>query len=191
MPTDVIQIGSFTISKVVFDAFIIILSVVTGGLITYLTTRAIENQKWIQQKKDKQQEQYREAIALALEWIAPIDNALIHIQSISAAFIGNRITRGEFQKQWPHLLNELSRLDRAMPARLKVLLPQNFYDGLGIVNDIDDLYFYLLNTLEETPITDGAFAEMVKHATDQIIAIKKSSEDYKSMLINEYKNSYH
>lgn len=191
MPTDVVQIGSFIISKVVFDAFIIILSVVSGGLVTYFTTRAIENQKWIQQKKDKQQEQYREAIALALEWIAPIDNALIHVQSLSAAYMNNRIIRGEFQKRWPRLLNELGALDRAMPARLKVLLPQKFYEGFDIVNDIDDLYFYLLRTLEETPISDGAFAEMVKNATDQIIFIKKSSENYKSMLINEYKNSYH
>jgi hypothetical protein len=114
MSSDFVQIGSFTVSKVVFDAFIIILSVVTGGIITYLTTRAIENQKWLQQKKDRQQEQYREALALALDWIAPIDTALVRIQSLSGALIGNRITRGEFQERWPDLLNELGHLDRAM-----------------------------------------------------------------------------
>lgn len=190
MPSDIVQIGSFTVSKVVFDAFIILLSVVTGGLITYLTTRAIENQKWRQQKKDRQQEQYREAIALTLEWIAPVDTALVHIQSLTGAFIGNRITRGEFQKRWPDLLNELGRMDRAMPARLKVLLPKKFYDGFDITNSIDDLYYYLLYTQQESRKSDEAFAELVKHATEQILAIKKSSEDYKNMLIDEYRNSY-
>jgi hypothetical protein len=77
-----------------------------------------------------------------------------------------------------------------MPARLKVLLPRKFYEGFNIINDIDDLYFYLLNALEKTPISNEAFAELVKHASNQILDIKKSSEDYKNMLIDEYKNSY-
>ncbi|MFZ5902254.1 MAG: hypothetical protein ACOYZ8_01705 [Chloroflexota bacterium] len=190
MSPDFVQIGSFTVTKVVFDAFIIILSVITGGLITYLTTRAIENQKWKQQKKDRQQEQYREAIALALDWIAPIDTALVRIQSLSAAMIGHRITRDEFQKRWPDLLNELGRLDRAMPARLKVLLPKKFYDGFSIINDIDELYYYLLLTPQKTPKSGENLAELVKQASDQILAIKESSEAYKNMLIDEYKNSY-
>jgi hypothetical protein len=190
MDPNFVQIGSLTVSKVVFDSLIIILSVVTGGLITYLTTRAVETQKWKQQKKDRQQEQYREALALALDWIAPIDSALVRIQSLTGALISNRISSGEFQKRWPDLLNELGRLDRAMPARLKVLLPENIYDGQHIVNDIEDLYYYLLYSQPESQKSKDAFAELFKHATDQILDIRKSSEDYKSMLIDEYKSSF-
>ena len=79
MPDDVVQIGPIIISKVVFDVLTIIFSVVVGGLITYLTTRKVEIQKWEQQKKDKRQEQYREAIAKALDWIAPMESALIQV----------------------------------------------------------------------------------------------------------------
>ena len=190
MDPDFVQIGSLTVSKVVFDSFIIILSVVIGGLITYLTTRAVETQKWKQQKKDRQQDLYREALALALDWIAPIDSALVRIQSLTGALISNRISGGEFQQRWPDLLNELSRLDRAMPARLKVLLPENFYDGQHIVNDIDDLYYYLLYNQPESQKSQDAYAALFKHATDQILDIKKSSEDYKNMLIDEYKSTY-
>lgn len=48
MPPDVVQIGPFIISKVVFYTAVPLISVVMGGLITYLTTRAIENKKWEQ-----------------------------------------------------------------------------------------------------------------------------------------------
>jgi hypothetical protein len=190
MPTDFVQIGSITISRVVFDVFTIILSVITGGLVTYLTTRAIENQKWKQQKKDKQQEQYREALALALDWIAPIDTALIRVESLSSAFIWNRITEAEFRQRWPDLLNDLSRLDRAMPAKLKVLLPENIYSGLKIVNSIDELYTHLLLTEHRAQISGDAFVERIKNARDQIVVIKKLSEDYKNLLVDEYKNTY-
>jgi hypothetical protein len=190
MSNDFIQIGSIIISKVVFDAFTIILSVVIGGLITYFTTRTIENQKWEQQKKDKQKEHYREALALTLDWIAPIDTALIHIESLSSAFIWHRVTRDEFQERWPHLLNDLSRLDREIPARLKILLPLDVYDGLKIVNNIEELYTYLLSTEPPTQKSDDSLIERLKNASDQIVVIKQLSKDYKNMLIKEYKNTY-
>jgi hypothetical protein len=73
---------------------------------------------------------------------------------------------------------------------LKVLLPENFYDGFDIINSVDDLYFYLLSTQQQARKSDEAFAELVKNASDQILDIKKSSEDYKNMLIDAYKKSY-
>lgn len=190
MSNDFVQIGSFAVSKVVFDVFTIIFSVIIGGLITYLTTRAIENQKWEQQKKDKQQEHYRDALALALDWIAPIDTSLIRIESLSSAFIWHRITRDKFQEQWPHLLSDLSSLDRTIPAKLKVLLPIDVYDGLKIVNSIDELYTFLLFTEQPVQKSDDNLMERLKNASAQIDAIKKLSEDYKNMLIEEYKNTY-
>ena len=190
MPNDFVQIGPIMVSKVVFDVFTVIFSVIIGGLVTYFTTRAIETQKWEQQKKDKQKEHYREALALALDWIVPIDTALIHIESLSSAFIWKRVTRDDFQERWPHLLGNLSSLDRAIPAKLKVLLPTEVYDGLKIVNSIDELYTYLLSTEPPVQKSNDALVERLKIASDQIVTIKKLSEDYKNILIKEYKNTY-
>jgi len=147
MPNDVVQIGPIIISKAVFDALIIIFSVIVGGLITYLTTRTIESQKWEQQKKDKRQEQYREALAMALDWIAPIESALTQIESISSSYVWNHISREEFQKRWPNLLSKLGILEKAIPARLQVLLPSAAYNGLQIVRQIEELYYMVDKTL--------------------------------------------
>ena len=190
MPTDFVQIGSFTVSKTVFDVFTIILSVITGGLVTYFTTQAVEKQKWKQQKKDRQQEQYREALAFALDWLAPIETALIHIESLSSAFIMCRITQSDFQTRWPNLLSELSRIDRAIPAKLKVLLPENTYDGMDIVYKINELYSFLLSTEPSEQRNDNTLLERMQNTVEQITAIKKSFENYKNSLIDEYKKTY-
>src|SRR5258708_37454425 len=73
MPPDVVQIGPFIISKVVFDVLVPLLSALfgtlIGGLVTYFAARAIENQKWQQQKENKLKKESREAPAIKLEWL--------------------------------------------------------------------------------------------------------------------------
>ena len=76
MPPEFVQIGPIVISKVVLDVLAPLFGTVIGGFITYFTTRATENRKWKQQKEDQLPEQRREAIALSLEWITPIDLVL-------------------------------------------------------------------------------------------------------------------
>ena len=191
MPDDVVQIGPVIISKVVFDVLTIIFSVVVGGLITYLTTRRIEIQKWEQQKKDKRQEQYRESLAMALDWVAPIESALIHVQSLSSSYIWKDISRGEFQKRWPDLLSKLSSIDKAIPARLQVLLPPAAYDGLNIVQEIDELYHYLL--FSDSPAEQVDFqsvSERINGASDRIVSIRKMFSDYKKLLKDEYESTF-
>jgi hypothetical protein len=138
MQTDIVKIGPLEISRVVFDIFIPLISVVIGGLITYLTTRALESRKWKQEKKDKLQEKRREALALALEWLAPIEAAWIRASSVASAFIRGDISEEEFRKRWPDLLSELVKRD--LPASLNVLLPPEAHKrGLLILRQLDDL----------------------------------------------------
>lgn len=190
MTNDVVQFGSFVVSKIVFDFLIVIISIITGGLITYATTRTIENQRWKQQKKDKLLDAYREALSLALDWIGPLDNALIRIESLSSALIWKRVTRDEFEQRWPNLLNNLSNIDRNIPPRLKILLPSDAYDGLQIVHQIDDLYTYLLASKPPGENSENDLFERLNKAGARIVEIRKLTDDYKKMLIEEYKNSY-
>jgi hypothetical protein len=191
MPNDVVQIGPIIISKVVFDVLTIIFSVIVGGLITYLTTRAIEIQKWEQQKKDKKQEQYRGALAMALDWIAPIESALTQIESISTSYIWKHISREEFQKRWPDLLSKLSTLEKAIPARLQVLLPFATYNGLQIVKQIEELYYYLLHSeLPPEQVNIDSVRERIYGASDRIMSINKMASEYKKLLIDEYESTF-
>lgn len=66
MQTDGTKIGPIELSRII-DTLLPLIGVVIGGLITYLTTRALESRKWQQEKKDKLRERQREALALALD----------------------------------------------------------------------------------------------------------------------------
>jgi hypothetical protein len=191
MPNEVVQIGPIIISKVVFDALIIIFSVIVGGMVTYLTTRFIEVQKWEQQKKDKRQEQYREALGMALDWLAPIESVLTRIESISSSYIANVISKEDFQKRWPDLLSKLAMLEKAIPARLQFLLPSSIFSGLQIVRQIDELYYYLLNSdLPAEQRNIDSIRERLFGASDRIISINKTASEYKKLLIDEYESTF-
>jgi hypothetical protein len=51
MTPDTVQFGPFVISKVVLDVLAPLVGTVIGGLLTFFSTRAVENRKWEQQKK--------------------------------------------------------------------------------------------------------------------------------------------
>ncbi len=182
----------------VVQVLIVLVSVITGGLITYLTTRSIENQKWKQQKIDKQQDRYREALELALKWIEPIDFALSRIKSLSSAFINGRVTAGELRKQWPNLLRDLSMINRTIPARLKVLLPSTlFQPGFLLIEKIDDLYIYLTlysdthQRLDLEPLSEPpSLVEKLNVVSRHLEEIRKLTDYHQVLLIEEYKNTY-
>ena len=83
-------------SKSILDALLVLASVIIGGMITYLTTRSLENKRWKQQKTDKLQELRREALGLALEWIPPIEIALSQATMTSSGFLQKQVSEGMY-----------------------------------------------------------------------------------------------
>ena len=142
MSPDTVQIGSLVISKTLFDILVPLVSgligTITGGFITYLTTRAIEGRKWQREKEEKLKEQKREAISVALEWIAPLDQSLTQASIASSAFQQGDIDQEKFLKDYPYVISSLTTLDP--PARLRVMLPENSYAmSLEVIRGIDEL----------------------------------------------------
>jgi hypothetical protein len=189
MPPDFVQIGPFIISRVVFDTAVPLVSVVIGGLITYLTTRAIENRKWEQQKKDKLQEQRREAIGLALEWIAPIESAVTRASLLTSSFIKKTISEDEFRSRWPDLISVLARKD--IPVRLSVLLPPNTYErGIQITMQLEELQAF---SLISEPIGKTTVEEWTKRfdsVTHCIASMQQTLTALNHELTEEYKRTF-
>jgi hypothetical protein len=135
MPQDLIQIGSFIISKSVLDFLSPLFGTLIGGLITYLSIRASENRKRAQEKKDKIQEQQREALKIALQWLDPIHNVLVDVGLRSNPIGKKEIDMGD---NWPDLIQKLKKFD--IPRYLLVLLPQDPYKrSFELINRINDL----------------------------------------------------
>ena len=101
-----------------------LLGVIVGGIITFLTTWTIENQKWKQQKKDKYLQDRREALGMAMDWIDPIDQAINHAISLSSPF-GGKLE--EWRQYWPNLQGEIAKID--LRPRHRVLLHEDIYAG--------------------------------------------------------------
>ncbi|GEM_PF-6001964 len=80
---DSVQIGSLVISRAVFDVLSPLIGVIIGGLVTYFTTRAVEDRKWKREIRYEKQKELREGIAVALEWINPLHNALTRASLMS------------------------------------------------------------------------------------------------------------
>ena len=144
MNPETVQIGSLVISKSVFDALMVMSGVVVGGLMTYLTTRSIENKRWEAQKQDRLQEHRRQALGLALEWIPPIELAVENAAMIASDYLDNQTSETEFVKKWPNLLHELAKRD--LPMRLNVLVPISIQQQTdAIVDEVRFLQSYTLS----------------------------------------------
>jgi len=189
MPPDAIQIGPFIISKPAFDVLATLVSVITGGLITYLTTRSMENKKWEQQKKDKLQEQRREAIGLALEWLAPIDEALMRGSAAARAFMHKSIDRDTLVKGWPELSITLARKD--IPARLQVLLSPSTYRLISeIIEQLANLQFTSLRSDPEKVESAEEWIEKARTIDSQALHIRNLEDTLRKELIEEYKKTF-
>ena len=148
-----------------------LLGVIVGGLITYLTTQALETRKWKQQKRDTYLADYRDALKLALDWIDPINRAIDRATQIVLVYEkrvyvpesdpnGLRGDAAGPMKYWPDLAKELSTLDLRLASR--ALLPpgiiqgQNaIVDGLAELGDLAqhlaDLRDYIANPRRHAP----------------------------------------
>jgi hypothetical protein len=192
MPSETIQIGPLLISRVVFDVIATLLSVIVGGFITYLTTSTLESKKWKQEKKDKFQEQRRDAIGLALEWVDPIKIAVMQASALAMLFINNNIDFEELMREWPDSLHNIAHIN--IPARLRILVPSN------IVEHANEINFLLLNqkivTSQANPslVKPGEdFADYIRNlqtANDQMQNIKKLVDMIQAELVAEYEKTF-
>jgi hypothetical protein len=189
MQSDTVQIGSLVISKSVFDAFIVLASVIVGGLVTYFTTRALENKRWAQQKADRLQDHRREALSLALDWIPPIEIALSRATSLASGYLQGHITEDHLYNHWPNLLSQLAKKD--LPMRLNVLLPPSIQRRVNeIIRQLEQLQTFALRSKPATKTAKvewknqfGAFTQLAHALTDNFDALNHE-------LLTEHANSY-
>ena|SRR5258707_4268073 len=126
MPPDVVQIGPLVISKTVIDVLAALIGTLIGGFIAYLSTRAIEDRRWKQQKQDKLQDQRREALALMLEWLEPIGMSLSKAIDLVELYERRNLDKDALDEAWPDLLSVLAT--KAIPIHLKIVIPTELYN---------------------------------------------------------------
>jgi hypothetical protein len=117
------------ISKAVFNVIAPLISglvgTLTGGLITFLVTNSIENRKWRRETEYKLKEEKREAFAVALEWIAPLQQSLTKASLVRSAYQFGRIDQERFLERYPDVIPSLTKLDP--PARFRAVLAKDAY----------------------------------------------------------------
>jgi len=189
MQPEVVQIGPYVVSKIVFEAFALLTSVVIGGLITYLTTRTIENRKWAEHKRDKRQEQRREALAQALEWIPPIHIALTKAQLKVSRFHKKEISRNELIRQWPNLLSELAKKD--LPMRLSVLLPRTVNQRVDqILEQLQNLQSFALHSSDTVKPNKDEWIATFNVFVDRNSALQENLNALRRELTSEYERTF-
>lgn len=177
MPPDTVQIGSLVISKSLIDVLLPLLGTLIGGLISYLATTAAEDRKYRREKKDRLQEQQREALALALEWIEPIGNALTRATSVSRSLQMHLIDENQFLHDYPDLIASLANMDP--PARLRVFLPKDAYPTVNeIVSELD--------TIKAKALSHGTLMECIELGAD--LSVKLGN--LKNYLEDEYRKTF-
>jgi hypothetical protein len=135
---ELVRIGPIVISTVAFNALVALLATLIGGLLTYLATALAEHRRWKREKRDRFSGEQREAIALALEWIEPLESAVIWASALAGAALRGNHNQEAVHEQWPHVLTDLKTRD--LPARLRAVLPDAVYQGaFDIVRQLDGL----------------------------------------------------
>lgn len=115
-----------------------LLGVVVGGLISSLTSRSLERQRWRHDRQERLAALRREALAATLEWIEPMRNAEIRASSLVRAALGGDFEHERFFKEFPYLLGDLIKMD--LPADQRAVLPDDVYvRGHRIVRKLDEL----------------------------------------------------
>ncbi len=191
MPPDVVQIGPFIISKVVFDVLVPLLSALfgtlIGGLVTYLAARAIENQKWQQQKENKLKEDSREALAIMLEWLDPIGLSLQKASRLVFKFQWTNDDHDLLSDKWPNLLNELAARD--VPIRLQVLIPPELYErAFKIHQGLEELKDYAL--FSPQPESQQETMQNIKKSLEQVENLQQILSKFRADLIEAHNKTY-
>ena len=180
MPPDTVQIGSLVISKSLLNVVFPLIGTLIGAFITYLTTTAVENRKWQREKKDKLQEQKRDAFADALEWITPTNNALISACGLVFAYLRHDINEDQFLGDFPDLLRSLP-IDP--PAHLQIFLGDAYPQSMEIVRGLRDLRVMALRRREIT-------LEAIQQCSQLISDLEAKSDNLRSYLREEYLKTF-
>ena len=189
MHPDTVQIGSFVLSKSVFDGLLVMFGVITGGLITYLTTRSNENRRWATQKLDRLQEHRREAFALALEWLPPIELAVEKAAMLASGYLQDEITDNEMSKRWPNILHELAKRD--LPMRLNVLLPTSIQQRSdALIDEIIYLQSYALYLKPARKADQAEWTKQFQAFNDRLSEVRTRFSDLKQELKSEYNKTF-
>ena len=184
MPPDTVQIGSMVISNSLLNIIFPLASgwigVLIGGLITYLTTMAVENRRWQREKKDKLQQERRDAFACAREWMVPTSNAVISAHSLVSAYSRNDINEGQFLSDFPDLLWSLPT---DPPAHLEVFLGDSYRQLMEITRGLRDLKVMALRT-------HGTSLEAIQQCSQLLDDLQAKSDNLKRYLGEEHLKTF-
>jgi len=176
-----VQIGPLVISKSLINVLIpligTLIGTLIGGLISYLAITAAEDRKYRREKKDKLQEQQREALALALEWIMPIENALTRASLLGTSFQRHLIDEHKFRHDYPDLISSLANMDPS--AHLRVFLPKDAYPRVYEIVEG-------LHTLRSMALRHETLMECIELEADLSIKVG----NLKTYLEDEYRKTF-
>jgi len=148
-----------------------------GGFITYITTSTTENRKWKRERMSKLQEQQREAIGRALDWMVPITSALIRVESLTSAFQSSAVDENHFRREYPDLVSSLAKMDP--PPHLVVMLPKNTYArGNDIIMRFEKLR--ALNMMRDSP----------RECFDMVSILRAKIDELRDYLEQEYLKTF-
>ncbi len=94
----------------------VVVGTVVGAIGSYLATRAVEVQRWQQQKRDRLQLDKREALRQVMDWLNPIDLAVLSVSVYGA-------------QPSESLLTQIAQMD-LRPSAVE-LLPPGVYGEAG------------------------------------------------------------
>ncbi|MCC7020681.1 MAG: hypothetical protein IT332_13045 [Ardenticatenales bacterium] len=151
----------------VWQAILSLLAVGVGAAISYFFTVRTEKKRIEAQRLDLFNHDRREAIGLALEWIAPLDLALMKATSLATRPMRDDTPRQELVRGWPDPLKDLKEKD--LPARLQYLLPKGMSRrAISLCLELDQLR---LNWLAGgDPMTIGQSVDTLSEQLTQMSA---------------------
>jgi hypothetical protein len=188
MPNDLVHIGSFTISQGVLNIIGPLAGTVVGGLITYFVTRAIESQKWKQEKQERLSEIRRQGMGLALDWLDPIELSISRASSQVSSILHGVIEHEEVFETWPNLISQLAKMD--IPVKVRVLLPDDIYSrGQAILRELEELRTKAVAGVQEMKIKK-THSPALSDCFDQLKKLDALLDELRARLIEEYKSTF-
>lgn len=184
MEKQCVQFGQYILSTDLLNIIFPLIGTIIGGVISFYSIKAIENRKWKQQKIEKYQEEYREAIASTLEWIDPFNDAIDEAQMVVADYVMGRRCAEEYVFAWPKILGHPAIKDP--PKRLRILLPEKIYPKfMSILNSLERVETLPLRGMRGTE----EFGYNYLQTRDKLNQLQQELNDLEKDLIREYKKS--
>ncbi|MHB8625830.1 MAG: hypothetical protein ACYDBJ_26805 [Aggregatilineales bacterium] len=170
----------------------VIAAIVASVISPIFQTISFYANKWFEARTQRQ-EQRREAIRLALEWIDPLENGLMKAGLIASSFLNGLMANDEVVRRWPDLAAELA--PKTLPPHLRVFLPSSLSTrDRQIVLKLQDLQ----NLVLATPTSVGKvkvntteeWAKIFNALVEYIHSIRLDLEKFQQDLAKEYKKTF-